>query len=173
MKGHLAMRFSSHLLALSLLTLSAVTGCSRQTGMSSPAGMSPTGSLGPEAIPAGTPITIRLQAVVSSDRSHSGDSFAAVLEEPIIVHDLTIADRGAPVTGKVLTAKASVRWQDPGYLRLTLAAISIHGKLLPLQTSSIFAKGASSDMRTSKEDVGFPPDRRLTFRLTQSLPVEN
>jgi hypothetical protein len=110
-------------------------------------GISPTGSLTPAAIPAGTPITVRLQSSLSSAASHSGEPFDAVLDEPIVIDGQTVAPRGATVTGRVVAAKASGRLHDPGYLRLTLTAIEVHGKSLPMQTSSIFAKGGSHEKR--------------------------
>lgn len=178
-------------------------------------GISPTGSLVPmpASLPIGTPITIRLQSGVSSASSHAGDSFDAVLDEPVIIQSQTVIPRGATVTGRVVEAKASGRLQDPGYLRLTLDKISVNGKPVPLQTSSIFVKGGSHEKRnlemigggagagaligglagggkgaligtavgaaggtgvaygTGKKDVGFGPERRLTFKLTQAVAV--
>ncbi|MBZ5599831.1 MAG: hypothetical protein LAN83_16080 [Acidobacteriia bacterium] len=152
-------------LAVPFLALALATGCSRQPGVQTSDenaandqqlpfdraadknGISPTGSLTPAAIPAGTPITIRLQSPVSSAESHSGESFDAVLDEPIVIDGQTVASRGAAVTGKVVAAKASGRLQDPGYLRLTLTSISVNGKPLPLQTSSVFVKGGSHEKR--------------------------
>jgi hypothetical protein len=148
-----------------VLALTLAAGCSRQPGVqasdddatgdqqapfqhsSDKSGISPTGSLIPAAIPAGTPITIRLQSQLSSATTQSGETFEAVLDEPIVIQGQTVAPRGAAVTGKVLAAKASGRLQDPGYLRLTLAEISINGKSLPVQTSSIFVKGGSHEKR--------------------------
>ena len=178
-------------------------------------GISPTGSLVPmpSNLPAGTPITIRLQSGVSSASSHSGDSFDAVLDEPVIIQGQTVIPRGAAVTGHVMEAKASGHLQDPGYLRITLDKISVEGKAVPLQTSSIFVKGASHEKRnlemigggagagaligglagggkgaligtavgaaggtgvaygTGKKDVGFGAERRLTFKVTESVPL--
>ncbi len=144
---------------LLLLTL-VLAGCSRQSGPAAsdnsgmpfdrPAdkkGVSPTASLLPASIPAGTPIAIRLQSSVSSASSQSGDSFEAALDEPVVINGQAVAPRGATVTGKVVEAKASGNLQDPGYLRLTLTAISIDAKLLPIQTSSIFVKGGSHEKR--------------------------
>ena len=152
-------------LAVLFLALALATGCSRQPGVQASDenaasdqqlpfdraadknGISPTGSLIPAAIPAGTPITIRLQSSGSSAESHSGESFEAVLDEPIVVDGQTVAPRGAAVTGKVVAAKASGRLQDPGYLRLTLTSLEVNGKPLPLQTSSVFVKGGSHEKR--------------------------
>ncbi len=110
-------------------------------------GISPTASLISVSVPAGTAVTIRMQSTVSSASSRSGDSFEAVLDEPIVIEGETVAPRGAVVKGKVLAAKASGRLREPGYLRLALSAISIRGKFVPLQTASIFVKGASHEKR--------------------------
>ena len=151
--------------AVLVLVLALATGCSRQPGVQTSDenaandqqlpldraadknGISPTGSLTPAAIPAGTPITIRLQSSVSSAESHSGESFDAVLDDPIVVNGQTVAPRGAAVTGKVVAAKASGRLHDPGYLRLTVTSISVNGQPLPLHTSSVFVKGGSHEKR--------------------------
>ena len=162
-------------------------------------GISPTGLLAPAAIPAGTPVTIHLRLSLSSASSRAGDPFEAVLDEPIIVRGHTLVPRGAVLSGRVLDARASDRFQEAGYLRLGLTAISLNGKVLPIQTSSIFMKRGSHEQRnvtiirdgsgnkgtligasvdapgttyaTGSMDVGVAPERRLTFRLAQSLPL--
>ncbi len=154
-------------------------------------GISPTASLIPAELPPGTQITIRLQAAISSIASHSGDGFDAVLDKPILFQGQTIAPAGSAVRGKVLAAKASGRSRDPGFLRITVTEISLKGRVLSLQTSSIFAKGISRERRkfrggadavkeltktagtTSNKDAGFSTEERLTFRLTQPWPGQS
>jgi hypothetical protein len=214
-----------------MLLMASVVGCSRQPGVQSSddasstqqlpfdrsadnKGISPTAAIMPATIPSGTPITVRLQSSVSSAASHSGEPFDAVLDDPLIIDGQTVAPRGATVTGRVVSAKASGHLKDPGYLRLTLVSLSINGKELPIQTSSIFAKGTSHEKRnlamigggtaagaligglagggkgaligtavgaaggtgtayaTGKKDVSFGSERRLTFRLTESVSVQ-
>ncbi len=163
-------------------------------------GISPTSSLARLAIPAGTPVTIHVRLSLSSASSHPGDPFEAELDEPIVVRGQTLAARGAVLTGVVLDARAADQFQEPGYMRLGLTAISIEGKLVPIQTSSIFVKRGSHEQRnltilrddsgksrgtligasidepgttyaTGSRDVGVAPERHLTFRLAQSLPL--
>jgi hypothetical protein len=98
-------------------------------------------------IPAGTPVSVRLQQSVSSASAHAGDSFDAVLDEPLVINGQTVAPRGAAATGKVVQAKQSGRLHDSGYLRLTLSSIDINGKQVPVQASSIFVKGANHNKR--------------------------
>src|SRR6266446_8690039 len=144
-------------------------------------GISPTASLIAAELPPGTPITIRMQASISSTASHSGDGFDAVLDKPILFQGQTIAPAGSAIRGKVLTAKASGRRQDPGFLRITLTEIYVRGRVLSLQTSSIFVKGSSREKRklsarggadvanrntmavyaTGNKDAGFRAEQRL------------
>ncbi len=98
-------------------------------------------------VPAGTPVAVRLQANVSSASARSGEQFDAVLEEPLVISGKTVAAKGTPVVGRVVAARSSGRLHNPGYLRLTLASIEIAGKQTPVQTSSVFAAGASHKKR--------------------------
>jgi hypothetical protein len=100
-------------------------------------------------LPAGTVVNVRLQNSVSSATASSGQSFDAVLDEPLVVNGKTVAPRGAAVNGRVVEAKSSGRLHDSGYLRLTLSAITINGKSVPVETSSLFAKGANHNKRNA------------------------
>ncbi len=155
------------LIVLLTLALSLAVGCEKQTGVPTddPAssstvddpqkppfdhdaqstGNTPSPSLVPTVakLPAGTPITIRLESAVSSASAHAGDRFQGVLDEPIVIEGQTVAPRGAAVTGRVLAAKSSGRLQDPGYLRIALVSLDVGGKPVAIDTSSIFAKAGS------------------------------
>jgi hypothetical protein len=164
-------------------------------------------------IPSGTAITVRLQNAVSSATSRSGDEFEAVLDQPIVVDGQTIAPEGAHVTGRVVAARHSGRLMHPGYLRIALASMTVNGKAITVQSSSVMVAGGSHKRRnlawigggagggaligalatggsgaligsaigaaggtttafaTGKKDVGFGPERRLTFRLTRPVTI--
>ena len=134
-------------------------------------------------LPEGTPITIRLLSQVSSAVAHAGDGFAGTLDDPIVMDGQTVVPRGALVAGRVLAAKASGRLHDPGYLRIALVSLTVDGKPLALETSSLFVKGGPHERRpwalagsTSAfvgegKEVSFDAERRLTFRLAQALDL--
>jgi hypothetical protein len=94
-------------------------------------------------LPVNTAIYIRLQQPLSSATAQAGETFEAVLDEPLRVNEQVLAPQGATVKGKVLAARASGHLHNPGYLRITLASLTINGKTVPLQTDSISVRGGS------------------------------
>lgn len=146
-------------------------------------GISPTAYLTPSEIPAGTVITIRLQSALSSSRSQEGDSFEALLDEPVLVQTQTVIPSGGVVSGKVAAAKSAGSLKDPGYLRLVLATLSVNGKPLAVRSSSVFVKGGSANSNIAMEtgsaqpvapkEAHFAAGQRITFRLTEPLPLSN
>ncbi|HXB21349.1 MAG TPA: hypothetical protein VNV88_08210 [Candidatus Solibacter sp.] len=94
-------------------------------------------------VPKGTLIYVRLEQTISSHTAQPGESFPAVLDEPLMVDGRTVAPRGAKVNGRVIAAHESGRLHNAGYLRLTLSSLMLNGKEVPIQTSSIFVKGGS------------------------------
>jgi hypothetical protein len=106
-------------------------------------------TLAPEevTVPAGTPVSIRLQNAISSASNRPGDEFAAVLDEPIVVNGDTVAARGAAVRGRVVAARSSGRLHNSGYLRLSLVSVEMNGKPVPVHSSSVFAMGGSHQKR--------------------------
>src|SRR6185437_1650484 len=141
---------------LVLLTLAIVAvGCS--VGAKSPSTDTTADTTTPQqlpftenkalVVPANTAIYVRLQQSLSSSTAQSGQIFAAVLDEPLIVDGQTLAPEGTAVTGKVVAVRESGHLHNAGYLRITLSALSVNGKSVPLQTNSVFVSGGSYKKR--------------------------
>jgi hypothetical protein len=137
-------------------------------------------SLHPRGVPAGTLITVQLQNSLFISRVRPGDAFNAVTG-PLAIDGDTLIERGTPVSGRIESAQPAVSRPglrpDPGYLRLSLNTITVDGKTLPLQTSSLFAQGtvqpsalpASNVSGSRSNDFRVLKGRRLTFRLTAPI----
>jgi hypothetical protein len=97
----------------------------------------------PVVIPAGTEIYVRLQQSLASTTAQAGETFAAVLDQPLVVDNQTVVAQGVAVAGKVLAAHRSGHLHNAGYLRITLTSITLQGKPLPLETNSVFIGGGS------------------------------
>lgn len=147
--------------------LGLASGCGRQTGVpvdasttsnvqqplpfSAPTSSSDSSAAIPVSqrakLPAGTPITVRLEKTISSANARTGDKFRAMLDEAIVIDGQTVIPHGAAVVGRVLSAKPSGRLKDPGYLRVSLTRIDVRRSSISLTTSSIFVKGGSHQRR--------------------------
>jgi hypothetical protein len=96
-----------------------------------------------QSIPAGSSVTVRIGSSISSATARPGQSFEGSLARPVVVRGKTLARAGAPVKGKVTSAKSSGRLHAPGQLALRLTAIEIAGHMQPVSSSSYFVKGKS------------------------------
>ncbi|HKD82037.1 MAG TPA: hypothetical protein VKH81_20260 [Candidatus Angelobacter sp.] len=101
----------------------------------------------PLVVPADTAIYVRLQQSLSSATAQSGQNFAAVLDEPLVVDGQTLAPEGTPIIGKVVAVRESGHLHNAGYLRITLSTLTLNGKAVPLQTNSVFVSGGSYKKR--------------------------
>ena len=101
----------------------------------------------PLVIPAGTPITVRLQQSLSSASSVPGERFEAVIDQPIVVGDQVVVPTGALATGHVVVARRSGRLRHPGELGVTLDSVTIGQEKVRLETSSFVVRGGSHKKR--------------------------
>lgn len=128
----------------------------------------------PLNLPAGTLLTVRLASPISADELGAKGPFDAIVDDAVVIDGVIIIPRGAGAAGLVESARTSRLKRDRGYIRLTLASIEIAGHKLPVQTSSLFAKGGLPDSPTSPNPdpadvVYLNKGRRLTFRLAGPL----
>jgi hypothetical protein len=129
----------------------------------------------PQVLPSGTLLTVELDRSLSAASVHAGDQFAASVAAPLVIEGETLIVRGTEVTGRIEDAQSR---HGSGYVELTLSAITVDGTLVPVQTSSLFARGTVRNSRVTSNGnpppqilggTRVPKGRRLTFRL--SVPV--
>jgi hypothetical protein len=98
-------------------------------------------------LPAGTVIHIRSDDWVSTDRNVIGDTFSAVLDEPIVVDGWVVARRGQAQTGRVSLVKKG-HGSTASQLGVEIPELTlVDGQQLPLQTQLYQASGGSSEGR--------------------------
>lgn len=134
----------------SLLMVSLATGCSGHMTTADASSELPFhhgDAANAVTMPSGTELIVRLQNSFSSATASSGEHFDAVLDEAVEVNGKTVLPRGAEASGHVVAARRSGRLQDPGYLRLALDSVTVNGKEVTLETSTIFIEGSSHKKR--------------------------
>lgn len=94
-------------------------------------------------IPAGTPLTIRLDSRISSGTARTGQAFHGTLARSVVIRGRKIAPAGAAVTGRITHVKRSGRLHAPGELTLRLTSVTVGRERIALNTSAIRVKGKS------------------------------
>ena len=86
-------------------------------------------------LPAGTVVRVRIDEWLSSDHNLTGDSFSAVLDQPIVVDGWVVARRGQAQTGRVSVVKKGGHGEGASQLGVELPELTlVDGQQLPLQT---------------------------------------
>jgi hypothetical protein len=101
-------------------------------------------------IPAGTLLEVSLIDNLSSARNHSGETFAASLEEPIVVNGVVAVPKGANVTGAIVAAVPSGHLKTPAELAVKLSAIEVGRKSYEISTSGYARRGESHKKHDAK-----------------------
>ncbi|HEY4905199.1 MAG TPA: hypothetical protein VIH89_17110 [Candidatus Sulfotelmatobacter sp.] len=135
-------------------------------------------------LPVGTLLTVRVRDSVSNAKPDSGTRFVASVQDPILIDGNLLVARGAVVRGQLESARSSGVGGNRSYLRLTLVSIEANGQEVPLQTSSLFTRGATSMSATQaafsptavvagegSHLVHLPKGRFLTFRLSSPVAL--
>jgi hypothetical protein len=101
-------------------------------------------------LPAGTNFVIRMIDGVDSEQARVGQSFAASLDQPVMLNGDTVIPRGADVTVKLVDAKQSGKLTGKTELALSLQSIRVNGRMVDLNTQTVNQESASRTGRTAK-----------------------
>jgi len=89
-------------------------------------------------IPAGTPLSIRINQHLSVKTSEAGDHFDGELVEPVVgPNDHVIVPKGTPVGGIVAASHKRGHFKGQSILELRLTSMTLNGTRYPLDTSSL------------------------------------
>ena len=101
-------------------------------------------------LPAGTMISVRNSGWLSSDQNQPGDTFSAVLDQPLVVDGWVVARRGQAVLGRVDMALKASHNSGVSQLGLSLAEITfVDGQQLPLQTQLVQTSTGPSNQKVA------------------------
>jgi hypothetical protein len=109
----------------------------------------PTGQASTLIAPVDTPIVIRTTEDIDTDRNRVGDVFEATLEDPLVIENRTVAEKGTLVRGRITTAKESGKLTGQSELALELTEMVLNGKSYTLNTADYSEVGSSRGRRTA------------------------
>jgi hypothetical protein len=95
-------------------------------------------------IPKNTKLEIKLEEMLSSDISQSGQKFQATLNKAVSIEHVMLLEKGALVEGIVKYAEPTYNYQQPGELDLELVTVASGGKTYFIKTNMIMLAGRPS-----------------------------
>jgi hypothetical protein len=100
-------------------------------------------------IPAGSTLRIQMIDGVDSSVNHTGETFHASLDQPIVIDNEVIVPKGADVWVRLVQASSAGHMSGRSELRLELVKMEFQGKSYPLISSTYEAVGTSRGKRTA------------------------
>ena len=98
-----------------------------------------------QTVPAGTTLHCRLIQTLSTRVNYPGDTFTALVSEPLAVNGRTVIPVGTTLTGRVASVKRPGRIKGVGEMRLIAQNLALpDGRDLPLDAVLEGAKGANA-----------------------------
>lgn len=104
-------------------------------------------------VPAGTPVSVRLNATVSSASAASGEVVEGQLASPLELGRETVAGIGSGVEVRVESAVPSGRLGRSARLVTTLVAVDVNGRRFPVVSSEI-ARGDPAHAKRNARLIG-------------------
>jgi hypothetical protein len=104
---------------------------------------------GPISVPAGTVLTVRMDAQVSS-KDASGKKFSGKLVADLMAGNVVVAKAGTTVLGQVAQAKQAGRLAGKSKLQLTLTGVDLGGRIAPILTTDFAETGKGSFRKTAR-----------------------
>ena len=101
-------------------------------------------------LPAGTNLVVRMIDGVDSEVNRVGQTFAASLDEPVLLNGEAVIPRGADVIVKLTDAAESGKLAGRSELTLDLVSVKVNGKLVDVNTETVSRESSSRGKRTAK-----------------------
>ena len=101
-------------------------------------------------IPTGSTVVIRMIDSVNSENNKVGETFVAVLDEPILQGGVEVIPRGADVRGRIANINEAGRVAGSAQLGLELTQVVVNGIPYSLSTSEYQEAGESRGGQTAK-----------------------
>jgi len=108
---------------------------------------------GGRELPSGTSISIRTIDSIDSEKNREGQEFRASLEDPITIGNDVVAPKGADVKLRLAGEKESGKLTGKAELTVQLVSVTVNGKAVPLNTTTVSEYSGSRGARTAKSAV--------------------
>jgi hypothetical protein len=108
----------------------------------------------PVTVPAGTAINVRLTQAIDVDVSKAGQTFKAIVDDPVMMGGSVVIPRGASATVQAVQVQQSGTMKGSDKISLKLNAVGFGGFVYEVATAYVEAKGSGEGKRTARKVGG-------------------
>ena len=105
-------------------------------------------------VPAGTLVNVRLTSGIDVDASKSGQTFKAVVDDPVTVNGALVIPRGATAILQAVNVQQSGTMKGSDKITLKLNAVSFGGMVHQLSSTYVESKGGGEGKKTARKVGG-------------------
>jgi hypothetical protein len=115
---------------------------------------SPAAAPKPVTVPAGTALNVRLTQAIDVDVSQAGQTFKAIVDDPVMIGGSVVIPRGASATVQAVQVQQSGTMKGSDKISLKINSIGFGGRVYEVVTAYVEAKGKGEGKRTARKIGG-------------------
>jgi len=108
----------------------------------------------PITVPASTALNVRLTQAIDVDVSKAGQTFKAIIDDPVMIGGSVVIPRGASATIQAAKVEQSGKFKGSDKISLKMNAIAFGGFVYEVVTGYVEAKGKGEGKRTARKVGG-------------------
>lgn len=108
----------------------------------------------PIVVPAGTALNVRLTQAIEADVSYAGQTFKAIVDDPITLNGAIVIPRGAAGVLQAVKVEQSGKMKGSDKISLKLHSIGFGGKVYEVSSEYVETKGAGEGKKSARKTAG-------------------
>ena len=108
----------------------------------------------PVTVPAGTAVNVRLTQAIDVDVSQAGQTFKAIVDDPVMLGGTVVIPRGASATIQAAKVEQSGKFKGSDKISLKMNSVAFGGFVYEVATGYVEAKGKGEGKRTARKVGG-------------------
>jgi hypothetical protein len=105
-------------------------------------------------VPSGTPINVRLTQAIDVDASAAGQTFKAVVDDPVMIGGAIAIPRGATATLQAVAVQQSGKMKGSDKISLKMNSFGFGGMVYEVTTAYVESKGSGEGKKTARKVGG-------------------
>jgi hypothetical protein len=105
-------------------------------------------------VPAGTTLNVRLTQGIDVDASQAGQTFKAIVDDPVMIGGSTVIPRGASAVLQAVAVQQSGKMKGSDKISLKMNSIAFGGTVYQVATAYVETKGKGEGKKTARKVGG-------------------